>query len=1401
MSADETQPIVPPVVTASLAQAPSAADAAAKAAESIPASATAPPAAAEQPERTPRQREQTWITGGDVDHWVSQHEPNIDDTAYDVAIWEVEHLVWTFAIILRPAAKEDIPDTHATKEYEFKDFVLNTCVKIASAGLELQLVPRTETSKHKVILLIRCPEEKFMREFRKLVLRRWKRTGEGVTFRPVIDADGDGIDDVDNLEGHGNKSGGLREVLNPTEADRIQLTALILSKHQDRGGCGFGNIEHLEEDENDDPRVVSIFPLHNKEWSKRVTAQWKAAFSLKARVIQFRAAATDTLKRAYKCVRTCELEDDSEEPEDAIGEAEHSLTPGYNKDPEDIEEREERQRRHLRAAQETALLARRMKAVGGATVGATKRVGGAAIGATRQTLSKTKRKAVRKLAAQLKKPRGVRSEHEKFLTNVNQQYGERFAFLFAFNTALSESFAVLIYITLGLWMIKIVGGDTRSFWEFYLRLSGFVGLLIPCVWGPAFLSRWDRMAYWYSNLWGSVGVTSIPAPSPFFKEKPLGQSEVVWWLKKAFVALFSVIAIIAAVLAMFGMNIVIMELEILVQNAPLCGSWFYETVWKDYIAAGGQHEDTKVHSLGHIAKLVPSCYGGYSEDPWGFHAASGWPGSGAWLWRGLMMVFVAAIEGILIGLVYTEVFTCLALKLAHMLNKQLWQEHETCVINFTYPFECFGFMAYFWVLAFIFIPYNSTFQSWVAENEHPLEISFNTTVNITGRTDHVEEDQDQVITTTASSMMELWMHDKRYKNQIGPMILLPVLVGLNIPMVFEYLLPAMCVSWQRANRRTEADKDAEEKSTGKAGEAGRRSRFWRRCRRCCCSTHCCCSLCRMCRCCVLMCNCFMCDNDRGTSKSLPEPALPDEFDDEMLAKAATEMIQKYGRDIRLEKLKELEVSLHARSVEADDEENGEETATAGAVQGLHKADDIIVESMLDPLDLPNEYRKVCMISLLVCMWSGVNLLVPLIGWFALLTRFKFNFIRLAKYTRRPVPHKPTSSDSTGGYRPWLEAQIFLSTVVTNLLFCCSTGQLEAWWALYDRDACQPPTLDKSYWKYPNCDRTFVSEGMAYDSLDALYDEASSEEAVEDVDPSIMASNATCWQDPMPELNTDCPFVQGITEEWKQKSERTSNQGLHRVVCFVVLENIQVVLLYAMIKWNQAKDGNIQEKWKAARLAQHSLIAEQLFPPEASDQIYSVVEATLARGRMKQHMEMVKAKLTSKAAAIQGVNASAPSTCLCTVLPNICADLPAIAAAATVHELPRERMASKIATAHGGAVGYTSDRERGVDPAHRQAMAKFGHSASSKQLIVPSHLLESHGSDGEEQPVGPEPEPEPEQPQPQPEQQQQQQQQQHDQEQEKLFDEVLASAEISPSPDGGDNASGQAAAPLPGSTYY
>ena len=43
-----------------------------------------------------------------------------------------------------------------------------------------------------------------------------------------------------------------------------QVTARLLSADVDEGGCGFGNLEHFHEERNHDPRLVAIFPLHNR---------------------------------------------------------------------------------------------------------------------------------------------------------------------------------------------------------------------------------------------------------------------------------------------------------------------------------------------------------------------------------------------------------------------------------------------------------------------------------------------------------------------------------------------------------------------------------------------------------------------------------------------------------------------------------------------------------------------------------------------------------------------------------------------------------------------------------------------------------------------------------------------------------------------------------------------------------------------------------------------------------------------------------------------------------------------------------------------------------------------------------------------------------------------------------
>ena len=86
-----------------------------------------------------------------------------------------------------------------------------------------------------------------------------------------------------------------------------------------------------------------------------------------------------------------------------------------------------------------------------------------------------------------------------------------------------------------------------------------------------------------------------------------------------------------------------------------------------------------------------------------------------------------------------------------------------------------------------------------------------------------------------------------------------------------------------------------------------------------------------------------------------------------------------------------------------------------------------------------------------------------------LTYFSDTITQLTHFSRRPVPLKPVSHDATGGFRPWiLILSCYVATVVTSLLFCFSTGQLEAWWSVYDEQACQPNKLKSSLWKYPDC---------------------------------------------------------------------------------------------------------------------------------------------------------------------------------------------------------------------------------------------------------------------------------------------------------------------------------------------
>ena len=234
---------------------------------------------------------------------------------------------------------------------------------------------------------------------------------------------------------------------------------------------------------------------------------------------------------------------------------------------------------------------------------------------------------------------------------------------------------------------------------------------------------------------------------------------------------------------------------------------------------------------------------------------------------------------------------------------------------------------------------------------------------------------------------------------------------------------------------------------------------------------------------------------------------------------------------------------------------------------VHLADLIILESHLDPIDLPGEYRTICIIMLMVVMFGICMPVGGVVAWIFLELRMKFNFWSFTEAFKRPIPHKPVPDktngeiDITGGYRKWLVFQCYLSTIVASLLFVTATGHLEAWWSAFVPEDCSLPQLPlggynntivngvvKTWvdgvlteqprgtrWKYPACDMTYTAPKEWPD-----YDEKSESQAWETMDPNILSTNDKCWDRSTPRPDV-CPFVQG--ESFILENKRTTRQSM------------------------------------------------------------------------------------------------------------------------------------------------------------------------------------------------------------------------------------------------------------------
>lgn len=611
-------------------------------------------------------------------------------------------------------------------EAPFEDFVVEMAQKFRRAGLQMQLVQRSKTSQHKVVILLRCPEAKFMDEYRRLLIRRWKATGQGLEFTRAEQQDSRHALDL---------------LIDPTEADRIHMIAALLQREEERGGCGLGNLEHLQEDLDTDPRIDAVFPLHNVEWVESVKAEWKKDGCC--------SRLSGVLKRACDCrrsvARAVKAEAMAKRMEHFAARAQAaSVTTAkalYEVSP-------------TRVVEAASSASKRIQQ--GAIDGAMRTASGAkaAVSVTVQTAGTLVNKSTGLLGTGNKEPGSPNSpadnhmemlgshvnailEHaetvfvsshaaakyvknilapdamqvsQKTLGQLRGQYGVRFAFLFAFMQTVSTTLTVL-------WVILMTGGFVLRFVDkdWYLRILGIAGLLIPCVWCPIFLGTWDRLSGQLSRQWNQIGVTELPIPNPFYRK---GRESKARKRCKTLYLLLVFVVIVGAIGVMIVVNFFLMEFELLLQTTPLCNSFVYNTVWADNLAWDGVNAPDFPFNL----LSFPGCYVGPSTNPLDVDVSGGALG-GSWMWRGLMMLGSGIVIGILIDVVYTEIFTCFAHWLASQKNKLTWQDHERMVINYTYPFEAASFSLYFWILALIFIPFGSDIQMYLLRQPHWNETS------------------------------------------------------------------------------------------------------------------------------------------------------------------------------------------------------------------------------------------------------------------------------------------------------------------------------------------------------------------------------------------------------------------------------------------------------------------------------------------------------------------------------------------------------------------------------------------------------------------------------------------------------------------------------------------------------
>ena len=366
---------------------------------------------------------------------------------------------------------------------------------------------------------------------------------------------------------------------------------------------------------------------------------------------------------------------------------------------------------------------------------------------------------------------------------------------------------------------------------------------------------------------------------------------------------------------------------------------------------------------------------------------------------------------------------------------------------FRYPFEIGSIVFYYWLLAFVFIPFSSFVQGSLWANT----VDVNLTRTMAPNMSNASNDSSYTtrnFTMKASDMMFHWMRNKRFKNTI-PDMQIPFIGMTFAPLLIGFLLPYWTRLWRRNNRRMPKDNRPPKQERTKTGA---------------CVTALCLVFPR--RCCglyTILLNAVLGDSERGTRgsrrncalssrtgcecrtceewrnranrrKTEPAAAGHDTRGQDVSTPSELEEIEAFIRSLPIDETgtkttsdkawidpatgmlapadKRKKGATHYRSKTSESSEFPVgRPPTQCPAEDIEKmfsdgdcvvtaADSIIIESMRPQLDIVCEYRYICIMHMMVCMFQNAIPMASFFAFIALICKQRAMLFGLMNFYRR-----------------------------------------------------------------------------------------------------------------------------------------------------------------------------------------------------------------------------------------------------------------------------------------------------------------------------------------------------------------------------------------------------------------